>query len=122
MTISTALARCTQALGNSADESAVLLWLGEIENTVIREIAETHRGAVYDPSPVTAESDLGRELFVPDPFSELYVLFAVMKNDLRLRDTQRYINSAAVFHAAYSDFADWFNRSHSPVGAEKINI
>lgn len=122
MTLSTSLARCTQALGSSADRSDIFLWLAEIEGTVIREIAETHEGTDYDASPLTEDSDPDRELFVPDPFSELYVLFAVMKNDLRLRDTRRYLNSAAVFQAAYSDFADWFNRTHRPAGIEKIRV
>ncbi len=120
MTINNALGRCAEILGDSVPRETLMLWLSEIENTVLREIAGTHEGVMM-PESSDALSDAESELFVPDPFSELYVLFAVMKNDLRLRDVQRYLNSAAVFSASYSSFADWFNRTHLPKG-EKIKI
>lgn len=120
MTISNALARCAEALGDAVSEESLILWLSQIENTVITEIAATHLCGEYDASPVTLDCDRSRELFVPDPYSELYVLFAVMKNDLRLRDIQKYMNSAAVFSAAYANFADMFNRTNAPQGNTKI--
>lgn len=117
MTINSALAECSRVLGDTVPEEIIMGWLSEIEHTLISELSDTHENP---PSPVGDGRE--RELFVPDPQSKLYVDYAVMMNDLRLRDMQRYINSAAIFSAAYSAFADSYNRSHFPVGQTEIVI
>ena len=45
-----------------------------------------------------------------------------MKNDMYLRDTERYMNSAALFAAAYSSYADCVNRERAPLGVSKIKL
>ncbi len=118
MTINNALGHFAEILGDTVPEKELLSWLSEIENTVITEIADTHLCGDYETDPITEECDRERELFAPYPFSSLYADYAVMKNDLRVRDMQRYLNSAAVFAASYSSFADWMNRTFMPRGAK----
>ena len=116
MTINSALAECSRILGDTVPEETIEGWLSEIEAILTEEIAETHEKSTAHDDTAGRE----RELFVPDPHSRLYVDYVIMMNDLRLRDMQRYINSASVFSAAYCAFADRYNRTHFPVGETKI--
>ncbi|MBR6676339.1 MAG: hypothetical protein IKL24_03305, partial [Clostridia bacterium] len=95
--------------------------LCEIEASVIHEIADTHEGDGCPYMAITPDSEGDRLLFVPDPYSRLYVNYLVMKSDLSLRDTVQYENSAAVFAESYKTFADWYNRTYMPLG-ERIRL
>ena len=122
MTINNYLSRCSALLGDTVGEETLLSWLAEIENTVIREIKETHfAGESYD-SPCAENGGREAALTVVDPYSSLYIDYAVMKNDLFLRDIQRYMNSASVFHNSYSAYADYVNRTNMPLGEKKIEV
>lgn len=120
MTINEALGRTVDLIGDSSDVSRFKYWLSEIESTICSEIGATHEGNASDMSPIGPDTDGDRVLFVPDPDSQLYILFLLMKNDFYLQDAEQYANSAAAFEAAYASFADKYNREHMPRGEGKI--
>lgn len=120
MTVNEAVAGAVEILGDTVTREALLLWLWEIENTVITEVAETHDGLHSDKRPIDKDSDGNRELFAPDPYSQLYIHYLLMKGDLALGDTNRYQNSATQFSVYYNNFSDWYNRTYMPL--QKIGI
>lgn len=121
MTVNEAIARANDCMGDTVPRDKLLNWLWEIEDTVRRELENTHAGADSGSfCDITADGDA--LLTVPDPQSELYILYLQMKNDMYLRDTERYMNSAALFAAAYSSYADCVNRERAPLGVSKIKL
>ena len=121
MTVNEAIARANDCMGDTVPRDKLLNWLWEIEDTVRRELEITHAGADSGSfCDITADGDA--LLTGPDPQSELYILYLQMKNDMYLRDTERYMNSAALFAAAYSSYADCVNRERAPLGVSKIKL
>lgn len=122
MTVNEAIALAVQAVGELVPRENLVNWLWEIENTVISEIAQTHKGRIWDSTAINKETAGDRELFAPDPFSRLYTAYLVMKSDLFLRDISGYINSVSVFSEAYTSFSDWYNRTYMPLNNTKITV
>ena len=122
MTVNEAVTAAGAIIGKAASRDELILWLGEIENTVICEIAKTHEAVPYDQSVISADGDDERVLFAPDPFSQLYIHYLMMKFDDRLCDTERYMNSASRFSASYQSFADWYNRTYMPLCEGRIRL
>lgn len=119
MTVNEALFVANEKFGNTVPQERLLRWLWEIEDTVRRETVMTHSGFEnVSTAEITEPNDM--MLSVPDPQSELYIHYLEMKNDMYLRDTDRYMNSALAFSAAYSAYADCINRTKTPKGADRI--
>lgn len=122
MTVNEAIAKAVSVGAEGMSRALLADWVAEIENTVICEIASTHEGMEYESSVITPESDGERVLFAPEPYSQLYVYYIIMKCDEYLGDTQRYINSAGAFSSAYNTFADWYNRTYMPLQTGKLKL
>lgn len=114
MTLSNAITRCTEALGDTAGSDDIIMWLNELEATIISELYQTHNIPAAKRCSLNTDTPKDTVLLIPDPYSEVYIAHAMMKNDLKLRDMRKYASSAVVFAAAYSSFADWFNRTYLP--------
>ncbi|MBQ4066302.1 MAG: hypothetical protein IJD22_01535 [Clostridia bacterium] len=68
MKVNEAVAAASRLIGEGIERRELIGWLSEIETTVVTEIADTHMGAVGNPSPIDPESDGERQLFAPDPY------------------------------------------------------
>ena len=121
MTVNEAIAGAVEVLGDAVTREALVTWLWEIENVVVREIGMTHEGYESDH---TMDRDCDGEtiLFAPDPYSQLYVHYLLMKGDLSLRDTTQYVNSATQFSVSYNNFSDWYNRTYMPLQTSDIKL
>ncbi len=112
MKVSEAIALADKYAGEPIDSELKYVWLSQIEDMIYSEIVMAHEDPPEKPLPVLSGD---RELICPEPYSVLYIHYINMQNDLYLRDTQNYANSASAFAAAYSSYADMYNRSHAPV-------
>lgn len=123
MTVNEAIARCDEMTGDSDGREAKLRWLSDIEHMLYEEIISTHEGArdQEEWKPISAD-DGERELLARDPYGELYVFYLMMRLHLLLQDMNQYNNAAALFAAAYTSFADWYNRTHMPLSAGDITF
>ncbi|MBE6587482.1 MAG: hypothetical protein E7647_03600 [Ruminococcaceae bacterium] len=122
MTVNEAIAAAVRSIGDEVSREELTEWLAQIENTVVCEIAATHEGDTSDKTLITSDGDGNRVLFVPDPYSRLYVNYLIMKCDLSLRDIPQYMNSAAVFSESYKEFADRYNRAYMPLGERAVKL
>ena len=120
MKVSNAIAYADKYAGDQISVELKYKWLQQLEDLIYEEIVKTHEPAVHRPPSVLMGD---RELIAPDPYSEVYIHYINMQNDLFMRDTNSYSNSAAAFASAFSAFADWYNRSHMPVSqATEVKI
>ena len=122
MTVNEAITKAADIIGDSADRQRMKAWIEDIEETVLSETLRCHEGAEDNGKTAPGADDGDRELFVPDPYSKLYVLYIIMQNDLYLRDSEQYMNSASVFASAYAAFCDKYNREHMPLSVSAVKL
>lgn len=121
MTINEALSRTASETGKGADREKLLSWLWELEETAGCEVFSSH-GTPTAPESITADSDGERILLIPDPYSEIYVLYLRMKNDLYIGDINQYAVSSKLFSSAYRTFADKYNRENMSCSEQRIRL
>ncbi len=113
MTIKNAVTRFDTECRNSTPPILKLEWLSYLDSLIHKEIILKYE----DPVPAsfsgyTPDTPEDTELLVPEPYSELYIRYLIMKNDLYLSDIARYNNDAVLFASAYSDFEKYYNKTH----------
>lgn len=123
MTIAEAIARADELKPNVFASNIKKDWLSDLDSTVMIEIIRTHEGdeeysgfAGYDDG-----TDGSTVLLAPEPYSDMYVLWLISKIDYYNGEFDRYSNTAAEFNAKYRDFADFWNRTHTPKGVHYMN-
>ncbi|MBR6917242.1 MAG: hypothetical protein IKN38_03575 [Clostridia bacterium] len=98
-------------------------WVSELEGMIINEIVLTHDGAKDGASSfrgITQTEGFDSPLTASFPYDGVYADYLKMKCDEAHSDTVRYQSSSAIFGASYSNFADFYNRTHAPLGAGKL--
>ncbi len=103
MTVSEAIER-SKALYPECEKrrNESLTWLGELEAKIYAELYGDKK------CPTLSERS---SLSAPSAYAEMYPLYLVMKTDLLNADIERYNNSACIFENAYSEFANYVNRT-----------
>lgn len=118
MTIQDVLARVDELKPNNFSEEQKVRWLSNLDLMLYEEVVRWHKGTEdiahgpYDP-----EDDLAAELMVPDPHSDIYILWLTAQIDYYNGDLHRYQNSMIAYNTALSAYADWFNRRNMPTAA-----
>lgn len=92
---------------NAVPVTVKLRWLGELEGKVLVEL--------FDESPaatraITASNVTSARLTVPHPFDQIYWMYLVAMIHYAGGQSERYEQAAALFNAAYRDFAKWQKR------------
>ena len=93
---------------NSYAPADKLFWLRQLEETVKREIIDTHE--LPDTPP--AEDTEDGVLIAPPPFDEMYIHYLEAQIDYANGEFDRFNNSNAMFRSVYSAFANAYNREH----------
>lgn len=117
MTLANAIGRFNAEHRNNTPPVLKITWICELDHQIHKEIIQTHEtNGIYPQTFDGYDENTSDEtvLLVPDPYSELYIRYLAMKNDLFLNDISSYNNDTALFGSAYSDFANYFNRTFKP--------
>ena len=114
MKVSNAIAYADKYAGEQIPAELKYKWLQMIEDMIYEEIVKSHEDDLGKPPSILLGD---RDLTAPEPYSQLYIHYINMQNDLYMRDTNSYINSSSAFASAYYAFADWYNRNHMPKSA-----
>ena len=151
MTIDEAIERCDRMKPNAYSRADKIRWLSELDGRVLRDIVQTHewkQPGTGETDTVVGETpqDKGTEgghkpgeagiwfigydentpggtaLLAPSPYEDIYINYLFMQIDFNNADFTRYNNSAAMFQAVYSDFADAYNRAYIPLQKHSIRI
>ena len=116
MTIAELISVVDEIRPNQISKQTKTLWVNEIEHRVFDEVIA--RAIDFCPEfqfeLFQYDSDDDAELAVPDQYGDLYRAYLYSKIDLTLGDIDRYNNDAALFQAAWNDYAAWYRRNHMP--------
>lgn len=116
MTISEAISRTDDVKPNAYPEAKKILWLSELDGMIKAEIIDTH----HDGEHITfagydIDTDVTTKLLAPAPYDVLYLRYLEMKIDYSNGEYNKYNNSLSMFNAAYTAFANFYNRTHMPI-------
>ena len=88
----------------------------------LERLIGTHAEIAPDAASGTAYT-AATELLVPFPYAEeLYTAYIFSQMDLLNAEITRYTQSATQLAAAWRQYADWYNRSHAPLGVRLMKI
>ena len=116
MTIQDAIDRTDSLKYNTYTNDEKIAWLSKLDAMVKQLIIDTHEGgedivfAGYD-----ASTDMGKELIVPEPYDEMYILWLQAKIDLANCEYDKYNASITMFNTEYEAFESYYNRNHMPL-------
>ena len=106
---------------NTYSEEEKIAWLSELDGLVMNEIINTHEynegetEIEYEPYTV---DDMQKELIIPHPYCDTYLKWLESKIDYANNETARYINSSSVFNSAWTNFRNYYNRTHKPISVK----
>ena len=116
MTLIEMIAMVDEIRPNQISKQTKTTWLNEIEHRVFDEVLS--RAECFCPwfkyKPYDYEIDDDTELAVPDYYGDVYRTYICSKIDVTLGEIDRYNNDAALFDAAWRDYAAWYRRTHMP--------
>ena len=113
MTIAHAIARFDTLYPNVFPYAEKLRWLSVLDGQLFQDVFAAYpenAGMTFDGYDVA--TDKQTELLAPFPHDDIYIKYLAAQSDKVNSDVARYVNSAAVFNAAYSEFAAYYNRTH----------
>ena len=124
MTIGEAIAAVQTVKQTQIPRAQLVRWLEEVDQTVMRELVHTHKFGHdlvfdgYDPDGETGADTV--LLLAPAPYDRMYVYFLCAQIDMQNQEFDLYQNNAALYNAAYSDYAAYYNRQILPQRAPRF--
>lgn len=117
MTIMEILYRIDEVKPNSYSQSEKIKWLSSLDGVIKNEIIDTHEGGedvVF--SPYNEDTDLSTKLLVSAPYDDIYIRWLEAQIDYANGEYGKYNNSIAMYNTAYTAYANYYNRTHMPLG------
>lgn len=101
---------------NYTDEDKKL-WLSILDSRVFSEILGTHQGAEIDSfEGYNADTEDTTELLIPFPYAEeIYRYWLESQIDYANQEINKFNNDTALFNLKWSDYANFYNRTHLPL-------
>ena len=102
---------------NTYSQTDKVRWLSRLDSMVKRLIIDTHECANnvtftgYNDS-----TDPGTVLLIPEPFDEAYLRWLEAQIDYTNGEYDKYNNSIEMFNTAWTEYQNYYNRTHMPVG------
>ena len=119
MTIMDAIYRIDELKPNSYSQSEKIKWLSSLDGLIKSKIIDTHEGGeAVIFSGYDENTELGTELLVPAPYDDVYLRWLETQIDYANGEYGKYNNSAIIFNTAYTEYANYYNRTHMPKGAK----
>lgn len=127
MTAGEIIALADRLRPNQYTDADKLRWLERLDGQVLSEIIGTHAEISSDAAPDTTPAGTAytasTELLVPFPYAEeLYTAYIFTQIDLMNAEITRYTQSATQLAAAWRQYADWYNRTHAPLGVRMLRM
>lgn len=101
---------------NTYSQPIKLGWLSRLDYMVKKHIIDTHQGEEVKFTGYDDSTDLHTELLVPAPYDEVYLRWMEAQIDYHNGEYDKYNNAIEMFHAAYEDYRNYYNRTHMPKG------
>lgn len=132
MQIDEIIARVDSLEPNQYDKETKLSWISQLDGKIFAEIILTHEDA---PERVIAHSreDMGVPVYLPyesgseepiagPPYGEdMYCYYLEAMIALHNMETSKYNQQMVAFNNAYTEFANWYNRTRRPCAVKGGN-
>lgn len=113
LTVSKAIANIAGVKPHAYPENIVAGWLSEVDQKLWLECISTHEGGTEEmPGKYDATDDADTELFIQAPFEDIYMHYCAAMIDYWNGDFGRYNNTFMMFNRRYSEYRDYYNRTH----------
>lgn len=110
MTVKEIINKTDEFFPNVLSFNTKSMWLKELDGRIYREfLMNFPRNEKEEPCEEYTASTV---LLVPDEFSEIYIRYLTMQQDILNGDIVRYQNSASLFNSAYLSFMNYYNRNN----------
>ena len=117
MTIREAISQVDANVGNTCTQKEKIGWLSTLDLRVKLLIIDTHEGAeevIFHGYEENTDPDT--VLLVPAPFDEIYLRHLEAQIYYRNQEEDRCNNATDAFNAVWTDFRNYYNRQHMPLG------
>ena len=103
---------------NAYDDKVKIHWLDQLDRMVWREICINYEeiDTTQGFDGYSEDQDGGTDLLIPDDYKMVYVYWLQAMIDFANQEMSRYTNSMIMFNTAYSDFANFCNRTYTYKG------
>lgn len=139
MTVAELLTQFNTERPNQVEDTIKIGWLKKIEQMIITEILMTHEHDLNDEDRLQmtvvgstlvienggsyeshiANFGLNTELYVPEPYDDLYMEYLSQRIAFNNNDTKRYNMVSTAFNNAYLTYQQYINRTYAPVRKPK---
>lgn len=116
MKIREAIDRIDSLKHNTYTNGEKIEWLNRLDGMIKRMIIDTHEGGEDIQYKTYTENDMAQDLLISDPFDEMYIRWLECQIDYYNGEINRYNNSKEMFQVAYDSYANYYNRTHMPIG------
>jgi len=98
---------------NQYDDDLKVIWLSNLDKRILNDIIATHELLEGETVPELG-TDISTECIVGEPYTDLYKYYVMANIDFANNETDRYMNSMIMFNNAYTEFGNYYNRTHRP--------
>lgn len=120
MTISEAVARVDALKPNSFSYAQKLAWLSALDGAVMAEVVAAYEGETAAwGGEYTLSTPPETTLLIPPPYDEAYLRYMEAQMDYANGEYERFNNSNTMYTAAFTAYANHYNRTHMPRGEKK---
>lgn len=119
MKIAEVLARVKEVKPNPFTDDTLLNWLNDIEAKVQTEALQRKPEGV---DIYTLPEDLNRELTLPKPYDECYMLYVQAQIDFALQEFDTYNNTMTMFNAAFREAKGYYVRTFEKLNPPHLKV
>ena len=105
---------------NKYSSTDLIRWINELEHTVVCEVMHRYEATKdMDFIPYT-ESDMDKELLVPDAYVDVYFFYVASKMDALRGESDRYNNATVLFNSMWDNYTSWMMRNNTSVSLGQV--
>lgn len=118
MTVAEAIGKFDKLKPNQYGNEQKVEWLSDLDKRLVDLVFAKHENNPaedWQPYELYSEGVDGRELLVPDEFSDLYITYLTYKVDYFNGEFERFNNAALLYNTHLQEFMAYWNRENKPL-------
>ena len=105
MTVEKAIAITDEIKENTQHEETKLAWINEVEGRIFCELLKN------DPSDFKPHISIEEELFLPEVYARIYILYLVSMVSFKNSDYEAYSRAMIEYENSFSEYARYLIRN-----------
>lgn len=124
MTIEEVISKVDELAPNQYSTEQKIGWLSSLDGQIEEEIIRTHEGAdPYRYMPARGYQTDSEQLLIQGSYAEdVYVNYLLSKITSMNGEIVKYQQYASLFNARYTEYTNWYNRTHMPIKRGRIKF